>query len=57
MIPLCFYEKIIKSLPKDKFLEWCKSKAIADNKINMTEKVKFILERVENIVRKGENAV
>ena len=31
-------------------------KAFADNKINATEKLKFHLERVENIVGKGKNA-
>ena len=30
-------------------------KAIADDKINVTEKSKFILGRAENIVGKGEN--
>ena len=28
-------------------------KAFADVKINVTEKLKFVLERVENIVEKG----
>ena len=31
-------------------------RAFADNKINVTEKLKFVLERVENIVGNGENA-
>ena len=31
-------------------------KAFADDKINVTEKLKFVFERVENIVEKGENA-
>ena len=31
-------------------------KAFADNKLNVSEKFKFVLERVENIVGKGENA-
>ena len=39
-----------------KFLDWSKLKAFADDKTNMTEKLKFVLERVENIVGKGENA-
>ena len=29
---------------------------MADNKLNLAEKLKFVLERVENIVGKGENA-
>ena len=44
------------SLPNDKILDWSKLKAFADNKINVTEKLNFLLERVENIVGKGENA-
>ena len=31
-------------------------KAFADDKINMTQKLKFALGRVGNIVEKGENA-
>ena len=40
----------------DKILDWSTLKAFADDKINETEKLKFILEKVENIVGKGENA-
>ena len=43
-------------LSNDKILDLTKFKAFADNKIIPTQKFKFILERVENIVRKGENA-
>ena len=46
----------LNSLPNDKFLDWSKLKAFADNNINVTKKLKFVLERVENIVGKGENA-
>ena len=31
-------------------------KAFADDNINVTEKLKFIMVRLENIVGKGENA-
>ena len=31
-------------------------KAFADDEINVNEKLKFVLGRVENIVGKGENA-
>ena len=48
--------KRLNSLPNDKSLDWSKSEAFADDKINVTEKLKLILERVENIVGKGENA-
>ena len=39
------------SLPTDKFLDWSK-----DNIINVSEDLKFVLGRVENIVGKEENA-
>ena len=48
--------KKVNSLHYDKIQDWSKLKAPADNKINATEKSKFVLQRVENIVRKGENA-
>ena len=43
-------------LLKDKILGWSKFRAFADDKINVTEKLKFVLEMVENTVGKGENA-
>ena len=43
-------------LPNDKFLNWSKLKAFADYKINVNQKLKFDLGRIENIVGKGENA-
>ena len=46
----------VYSLPNDKFLDLSKLKAFADDKINVTEKLKFVFGIVENIVRKGENA-
>ena len=45
------------SLPHKKTLDWSKPKAFAADKINVTEKSKFALGRVENILGKGENAV
>ena len=47
---------LVNSLPNDTILDWSKFKAFADDKINVTEKLKFVLVRVENIVEKGENA-
>ena len=44
------------SLQNDKFLDWFSLKTFADDKINLAEKIKFVLGRVENIVGKGENA-
>ena len=46
----------VNSLPDDKTCDWSKLKAFADNKINVAEKLKFVLGRLENIVGKGENA-
>ena len=40
------------SLPNDKILNWFKLKAFADDKINVTQILKFVLKVVENIVRK-----
>ena len=45
---------LFNSLPSDKILDGSKFKGLADNKV--TEKLKIMLGRVENIVRKGENA-
>ena len=47
---------LVNSLPNSKILDWSKVKAFADDKINVTEKLKFVLGRVENMVGKGENA-
>ena len=47
---------VFNSLPNHKYLDWSKLKAFADDKINVTEKMKFVFGRVENIVGKGENA-
>ena len=50
------YYIIINPVPNDSFFDWSKLKELADNKINGTEKLKFVLGRAENIVGKGENA-
>ena len=44
LVEWCF-----NSLPKDKILDWSKLKAFTDDKINVTEKLKFLLERVETL--------
>ena len=36
-------------------MPWSNLKAFADNKIDVTEKLKSVLGRVENVVGKGEN--
>ena len=48
------WRKGVNSLPNDKILDW--SKLIADDKINVTKKFKFVLGRVENVAGKQENA-
>ena len=35
-----------------KFLDWSKLKAFADDKLNLAEKLKLVLGRIENIVGK-----
>ena len=44
------------SLPNDKILDWSKFKSLADDKINVTQNLKFVLGRIENILGKEENA-
>ena len=44
------------SLPNGNVLDWSKLKAFADDKIDVTEKLKFAFGRVDNFVGKGENA-
>ena len=36
-------------LPNDQFLDWSKLEALADEKMNVTQKLNFVLESVENI--------
>ena len=51
-----YLHPLFNSVPSDKILDWFKLKAFADDKVNLSEKLKFVLGRVENIVGKGENA-
>ena len=46
----------VDSLPNNKIIDCSKLRAFADGKIYVTEKLKFVIGRVENIVGKGENA-
>ena len=48
--------KRLYSLPNYKILDLSKLKAFADDNLNVNQKLKFALGRVENIVAKGENA-
>ena len=43
-------------LPNNKSLDQSNLKTVADDKINITQKLESLLRRVENIVGKGENA-
>ena len=45
----------IKLLPNDKILNLPKFKAVADDTIIVTQKLKFVLGRIENTMGKGEN--
>ena len=47
---------LINSLPSDNFLNLSKLKAFGVDKLNVTERLKFVFARVEIIVGKGENA-
>ena len=46
----------VNSLLNDKILDWSILNAFAGNKINVNQKLKFDMGRVENIVGKEENA-
>ena len=49
--------KLLNSLPNETNLAWSILKAFADNKIYETEKLKFVLGRVENITEKKKMLV
>ena len=44
------------SLPNNKILDWSKLKAFADDKIKVLKMMIFVLDRIENILGKRENA-
>ena len=50
-----FHGLCIYPLPNKKIIDWSKLKAFVDDKINLNEKFKLVLGRVENIVGKEEN--
>ena len=51
---MCSFEYSINILTNDKILDWSILKAFADDKTNLNETSQLVLQRVENIVRKGE---
>ena len=53
---LCTFTASLNCLPNDKILNLSNLKACADDKINVTLKMKFVRYRIENIVGQGENA-
>ena len=53
---LSYRDGSLNPLPNDKFSDLSKLTELADDKINVTEKFKFLMGRVENSVGKGENA-
>ena len=46
----------VNSLPNVKISDWSKLKQCADDKINVSENLKYVLERIQNIVGNRENA-
>ena len=57
MSTICHYFQWISySLPNEKNLDCSTLKAFTDNKIYVTENLKSVLGRAENIIAKGENA-
>ena len=55
-LPVVTRQTIFELLPNNNILDLSKLKALADDKINVTQKLKFDLGRVENIAGKGRNA-
>ena len=49
-------EVVELTLPNDNILQWSKLKAFVDDKMNVIQNLKFLLERIENTVGKRENA-
>ena len=49
-------DPFVNPLPNGKFFDWFKLKAFANDKLNVTVKMKFVLGTVEHIVGKGGNA-
>ena len=46
----------LNPFPNSKIYDWSKLKAFADDRINVTEKLKFVLGKVKNNEGKGKNA-
>ena len=46
----------VNPLPDDQISDWSKLQAFADDKLNVTQNIKVVFLRIENIVGKEENA-
>ena len=46
----------LNSIPNNKILAWSKSKAFADDKLDVVKLIAFLFDHLENTVGKGENA-
>ena len=56
LFPQCFQKACFPGKSKGVIVwEWVKLKAFVEDKINIAEKVISLSDRVENIVRKGQN--
>ena len=55
-IPLYCSKHCINSLPNDKILDWFKLKAFADDNLKVIKMIIYVLDNIQNIVGKGENA-
>ena len=53
---LLFSRVLINYVPNAKTFDWSKLKAFADDRLNVTQNVKVVFHRIENIVGKEENA-
>ena len=51
-----YFVRMLNTLPNNKMLDQSNSKDFADDKINVTYEMNFVMEKVENIVENGENA-
>ena len=52
---VALYHSSFNPLPNKKNIDWSKLEALADNNLKVVKRI-FVLDRVENIVGKGENA-
>ena len=56
MSSFSFSHIVFNPLPDNKISDWSKLKSLADDKLNVTQNIKVVFHRIENIVGKEENA-